>query len=128
MDRQICRALGIRSMLAAPVGVDGAIGLLEVFSAQPNAFSENDSALLQRFAEMVFAAVNRLPRVPMILPDPGRLLAWLPRRAAFCLLTFRKKSPKRKKRKTRRKRKKTPLTRTQTKLVAFTCRVPIFIC
>jgi putative methionine-R-sulfoxide reductase with GAF domain len=83
VDRQTCRALGIRSMLAAPVGVDAAIGLLEVFSAQPNAFSENDSALLQRFAEMVFAAVNRATRAhdssgprpaPRLVASPGSVL------------------------------------------------------
>lgn len=66
VDRQTCRVLGIRSMLAAPVGVDTkAIGLVEVFSAQPNAFSEHDGAVLQRFAEMVLAAVNRARRSPV---------------------------------------------------------------
>ena len=60
VDRQSCRALCIRSMLAAPVR-SGAkvIGLLEVFSARPNAFGEHDSAILQRFAETIAAAVSR---------------------------------------------------------------------
>ena len=65
VDPQSCRALGIRSMLAAPIRLgERVIGLLEVFSAQPNAFGENDSAVLQRFAETIVAAVNRAVRRP----------------------------------------------------------------
>lgn len=60
VDRQSCRALCIRSMLAAPLRSDETvIGLLEAFSAEPNAFDEQDSAVLQRFAETIVAAVNR---------------------------------------------------------------------
>jgi GAF domain/PilZ domain/Sel1 repeat len=63
VDRQSCRALGIRSILAVPVGpTEKVIGLIEVFSDRPNAFAENDSATLQRFAETLLAAVNRTPR------------------------------------------------------------------
>lgn len=60
VDRESCRALGIRSILAVPVGSgEKVVGLLEVFSADPSAFGENESAVLQRFAETVLAAVNR---------------------------------------------------------------------
>ena len=60
VDRESCRALGIRSILAVPVlSRAKVIGLLEVFSAQPNAFDENDGATLQRFAETISGAVNR---------------------------------------------------------------------
>ena len=63
VDRQSCRALGIRSLLAVPVRLDEkVIGLLEVFSAQPNSFDEKDSAVLQRFAETIAAALNRAAR------------------------------------------------------------------
>jgi len=60
VDQQTCRALGIRSLLAAPVR-SGAkvIGLLEVFSTRPKAFGESDSATLQRFAETISTAVKR---------------------------------------------------------------------
>jgi GAF domain-containing protein len=69
VDRESCRALGIRSMLAAPLrSQEKVIGLLEVFSAQPDSFDENDSTVLQRFAETVLAAVNRVPRPPV--PSP----------------------------------------------------------
>jgi GAF domain/PilZ domain/Sel1 repeat len=63
VDRESCRALGIRSMLAAPIRLgERVIGLLEVFCAEPNAFSENDSAVLQRLAETILAAVVRTAR------------------------------------------------------------------
>jgi hypothetical protein len=48
------------------------VGLLEVFSARPFAFDENDSTVLERFAEMIVAAVNRTAREPApSAPPPG---------------------------------------------------------
>lgn len=61
VDRESCRALGIRSLLAAPISTgENVVGLLEVFSAQPNVFGEGDSATLQRFAETIAGAVRRV--------------------------------------------------------------------
>src|SRR5258708_2398562 len=86
VDPQSCRALGIRSMLAAPIrSGEKVIGLLEVFSAQPGAFGEHDGAMLQRFAETIVAAVNRSarakdpsappPAAPKpFVPSPGSVL------------------------------------------------------
>jgi len=74
VDRQSCRALGIRSILAAPVrSGDTVIGLLEVFSAQPNSFEQSDSAVLQRFADTILNAVNRAapPPNPPAPPPPA---------------------------------------------------------
>jgi len=71
VDGQSCRALDIRSMLAAPIRLgERVIGLLEVFSAQPGAFGESDGAVLQRFAETILAAVVRTARAhdPSALP------------------------------------------------------------
>jgi GAF domain/PilZ domain/Sel1 repeat len=63
VDRQSCRALGIRSILAVPVrSAEKVIGLLEVFSARAGAFGQNDSAALQRFAETIVGAINRARR------------------------------------------------------------------
>jgi len=60
VDRESCLALGIRSIIAAPVlRGEKVIGLLEVFSSQPDAFGENDSAILQRFTETILEAVKR---------------------------------------------------------------------
>ena len=59
VDRESCRALGIRSILAVPVRVgQKSIGLLEAFSSQPNAFSETDGGVLQRLADTVLAAAQ----------------------------------------------------------------------
>jgi len=74
VDAETCRALGVRSILAAPVRVgEKSIGILEAFSPQPNAFSEADSRALQRLAETVLAAVNRAARaenLPTLDPPP----------------------------------------------------------
>jgi hypothetical protein len=60
VDRQSCRALGIRSLIAVPVRErEKIVGLLEVFSEQPDVFSENDCAVLQRLAETIQAAIMR---------------------------------------------------------------------
>jgi hypothetical protein len=87
VDAETCRALGIRSILAAPVRVgEKSIGILEAFAPQPNAFSEADSRALQRLAETVLAAVNRAaraedlptldppPEVARFAPTPGSVL------------------------------------------------------
>jgi TPR repeat protein/putative methionine-R-sulfoxide reductase with GAF domain len=72
VDRQSCRALGIRSILAAPVRLgERVIGLVEVFAAQPGAFGENDSAVLQRFTETILAAVKRAARPHEPTPPPS---------------------------------------------------------
>jgi GAF domain/PilZ domain/Sel1 repeat len=71
VDRESCRALGIRSMIAAPLRLkEKVVGLLEVFSGQPNSFDQNDSTVLQRFAETIVAAVNRVPPPPDPSPPP----------------------------------------------------------
>jgi hypothetical protein len=87
VDRESCRALGIRSMLAVPIRVgERSIGILEVFSAEPNAFDESDSGVLQRLGETVLAAVNRAARAESLpelkspaptrpfTPPPGSIL------------------------------------------------------
>jgi putative methionine-R-sulfoxide reductase with GAF domain len=71
VDRESCRALGIRSILAAPVRNSGkSVGLIEVFSSGPAAYGENDSAVLQRFADAVLAALNRAMRAHTPPPAP----------------------------------------------------------
>ena len=60
VDRESCRALGVRSIVAAPVRSGGAvIGLLEVFSSQPYAFSVNDGNFLLRLGDVILAAEQR---------------------------------------------------------------------
>ncbi|MBV8052473.1 MAG: GAF domain-containing protein [Acidobacteriaceae bacterium] len=52
VNRESCRALEIRSMLAVPIVSGNQVyGLLEVFSPEPNHFSSQDEHLLENFAE-----------------------------------------------------------------------------
>jgi hypothetical protein len=85
VDRDTCRALGLRSMLAAPIRTgQTVIGLLEVFSADPNAFTEHDTTVLQRLAGTIFTALNRAARAqdivvpaassPQFAPSPASVL------------------------------------------------------
>ena len=62
VDREICRALGIRSILAAPIFSDfRVVGLLEVFSPDPQAFSDLHQTLLDRHVELVPKTQPALP-------------------------------------------------------------------
>jgi len=64
VDRDSCRALGIRSMIAAPIRVgEKAVGLVEAFSPHSQAFSESDATVLQRLADTVIEAAHRAARV-----------------------------------------------------------------
>jgi putative methionine-R-sulfoxide reductase with GAF domain len=72
VDRESCRDLGIRSMLAAPIRLrEKVVGLLEVFSSVPNAFGDNDDAVVQRFAETIGAAVDRAVRAHVSPASPA---------------------------------------------------------
>jgi len=63
VDRESCRVLGIRSMVAVPIRLgETVIGLLEVFSSQPHAFNDRDGTILQRLADTVLASINRTAR------------------------------------------------------------------
>jgi hypothetical protein len=59
VNKESCRALGIRSMIAVPVRAsDEVLGIIEVFSSQPGALHETDISVLQRLAEITLAAIN----------------------------------------------------------------------
>src|SRR5206468_3273390 len=69
VDASACRALGIRSILAVPVRAgEKSVGIIEAFSAQPNAFSQVDGRVFQRLAEIVLAAANRAARAASLPP------------------------------------------------------------
>jgi len=75
-DRESCRALGIRSIIAAPVRWgDAVIGLIEVFSPEPSAFNANDDVVLLRLAEVVADAVHRAGSAEpgSLQPPPARV-------------------------------------------------------
>lgn len=79
VDAASCRALGIRSLLAAPIRVgENAVGLIEAFSPQPHAFSDADSTVLQRLADTVIEAAHRASKVenlPFLKPAGNKLPA-----------------------------------------------------
>jgi putative methionine-R-sulfoxide reductase with GAF domain len=85
VDRESCHILGIRSMIAVPIRLgDSVVGLVEVFSAQPNAFTDRDGTILQRLADTVLASVNRATRArtqqvqrlePLLRPAPEALIS-----------------------------------------------------
>jgi putative methionine-R-sulfoxide reductase with GAF domain len=73
VDRESCRILGIRSIIAVPIRMgNSVVGLLEVFSSKPRAFNERDGTILQRLADTVLAANNRATRTRLApaVPQP----------------------------------------------------------
>ena len=54
VDPDVCRTLGIGSLMAAPiVSYLRVVGLLEVFSPQPRRFTKTDETVLERLVEMI---------------------------------------------------------------------------
>ena len=72
VDREGCRTLGIRSMIAVPIRLgESVIGLLEVFSSRPHAFNDRHGTILQRLADTILAAVNRAGRARVAQKNPS---------------------------------------------------------
>ena len=64
VDLTSCRRLGIRSIVVAPVQYEREIiGILEVLSARPHAFEENDLMIVERLAQTVLLTVTHLKAV-----------------------------------------------------------------
>jgi hypothetical protein len=60
VEAAICRRLGVRSIVAAPIRYERQIvGLVEVFSPQSFAFDEGDLAVLERLAQTVLLTVSQ---------------------------------------------------------------------
>jgi hypothetical protein len=60
VDRETCRMLGIRSMVAVPLmRGETPFGLMEVFSAAPRAFNGADHSVLARLADMTAGILDR---------------------------------------------------------------------
>src|ERR1700674_3543424 len=54
VDAEICRTLGIGSLMAAPIVSDfRVVGLLEIFSQHPRAFTKAHETVLDRLVEMI---------------------------------------------------------------------------
>lgn len=68
-DQEVCRQLGLRSIAAIPLRRRGkAVGILEAFSTQPNAFAEEHMDLLARLAQTaevaIFESVSEVGAAP----------------------------------------------------------------
>ena len=62
VDRNLCRELGIGSILAAPILSDfRVVGLIEVFSHRPRAFTKTQETVLDRLVELVPKEPARAP-------------------------------------------------------------------
>lgn len=59
VNREVCRLLGVRSMLVMPLGeADQIFGLMEVFSSSPNAFGDQQIALLGSLARRITDSIT----------------------------------------------------------------------
>src|SRR5207244_13407516 len=59
-DPDACRRMGLRSIVAVPLnGPRGSIGILEVFSNRPSAFSDEHVKIRARLAGMADAPASR---------------------------------------------------------------------
>ncbi|MGD0212745.1 MAG: GAF domain-containing protein [Terriglobales bacterium] len=73
VDPEIGRALGIGSLMAAPIIADSrVIGLLEVFSPHPWAFTEAHATVLGRLVEMIPAADREKAQPAVAQPEETR--------------------------------------------------------
>jgi TonB family protein len=67
VDAQVCQELGIRSLAGVPLrGEHGVVGILEVFSDRPYAFSDAHITLLKQLAQV--AVTGRSRSVPSTTP------------------------------------------------------------
>jgi TonB family protein len=76
VNAEVCTEMGIRSLAAVPLrGGQGVIGILEVFSDKPNAFSDAHITLLKKLAKIAAAGreqsvVPSASRPAEITPEP----------------------------------------------------------
>ena len=73
VDRDRCRKLGVRSVVAVPLkSKESVVGIIEIFSTRTKAFTESHMAKLHVLAERVTDAVNGVepaPATPVAMPE-----------------------------------------------------------
>jgi periplasmic protein TonB len=100
VDSQVCQDLGIRSLAAVPLrGEHGVVGILEIFSDRPYAFTDAHLTLLKQLAQI--AVTGRSKSVPSttavvktafdVAPVSTSSLPKVPRSSPFQLLAARMK-------------------------------------
>src|SRR5579864_3777256 len=71
VDAEICRGLGVRSILVFPVvREEKLLGVFEIFSPRPNAFSDREIQTLQALSRSI---VNNVDRAADVLAPPAAL-------------------------------------------------------
>ncbi|HTS05205.1 MAG TPA: GAF domain-containing protein [Candidatus Eisenbacteria bacterium] len=115
VDRESSRALGIRSIIAAPIQAgQKSIGIVESLSGKPNAFTEDDGRTLQRLADMVLEAVNRSTRAEH-LPDVAPSAEFNPPQGSVLFASAREEEE------SKAQKAATSLTLPRSYLVLLTC-------
>lgn len=72
VNAAVCRRLGVRSILVVPVQrAEELIGVIEIFSVRPNAFSDRDVRCLQAFSLEVVENVERAVGAQAPQPPPA---------------------------------------------------------
>jgi hypothetical protein len=80
VDAEICRRLGVRSILAAPITFAGeVVGVLEAFSSQRFAFHDGDLVVLENLAETILEIRSSFKA----MPTPNLLLKLEPAYRVF---------------------------------------------
>jgi hypothetical protein len=70
IDSEICRALGIGSLMAVPIMSDfRVVGLLEVFSPHPRSFTKSHETVLDRLVEMILKTHRDNPAPETVRPE-----------------------------------------------------------
>jgi TonB family protein len=84
VDAERCRRLGMRSILLVPIlRAQEMIGILEVLSPLPNAFSDKETEVLRLFSQRVIEKLERAQQVQASgdldsVREPGKLESWEP--------------------------------------------------
>lgn len=72
VDAAICRRLGVRSIVVVPVaGAEKPLGVIEVFSVRPNAFSDRQLESLEQFSWEIAENVRRAAGGPAANAEPA---------------------------------------------------------
>jgi TonB family protein len=92
LEPEVCRFLGIRSIAAVPVrGPMGTLGIVEVFSSQANAFTDEQISFLKSLGEITEAAYQQESGAET--PTPAQASASFGRSEALATSTAREESP-----------------------------------
>lgn len=79
VDRESCRALGIRSIVAVPIRSGSHVaGLIEVFSPQPYAFNAKDISVLQELTSAILPSRTKASHAATALPESQKTAAMRP--------------------------------------------------